>query len=407
MGKFLDAFKSKRVGILIALGFASGLPLLLSGQTLGAWMTNVGVNLKTIGIFSLVTLPYSLKVFWAPLLDRYSLPWLGRRRGWMALTQLIMAGVILAMSVVDPKATPPTMALFALMLAFFSASHDVVSDAYRTDVLPPNERASGTSTFILGYRLAMLFAGAGAMILSDHLPWSTVYQILAVLMAASVVFTWWAPEPQGILAPRTLADALIRPFAEFFSRRRIGIVFLFVILYKFGEYVTDAMVIPFMIKTGFTNTEIGALRKVIGFFATVSGVIVGGGLVAKFGVRRALLAFGFLQAATNSGYLALAIVGKNYTLLAVAIGVDLFCGGLAAAAFSAYQMSLCHKSFSATQYALLTSASVVAGRLFSASSGYLAEAWGWPKFFASTMVMAIPGMALLFFLPRTDTDSPA
>ena len=407
MGGFFRAFRSKRVGMLAGLGFASGLPLVMSGQTLSAWMATVGVDIKTIGLLTLVSLPYSLKFLWAPLLDRYALPILGRRRGWMALTQLALFGAIWFESSVDPQATPSAMAVAALLVAMFSASQDIVSDAYRTDVLPPEERASGTSTFVFGYRIAMLVAGMGALALSDHLPWPTVFRMVAVLMLPAVVITWRAPEPENVRPPRTISAAFTLPFADFFSRRRALAVLGFVMLYKFGDYIASNMSVPFLIKLDFSRTEIAALSKAIGFGAMTLGILLGGGMVAKLGLRRALFLFGVLSAATNSGYLALAIVGKNHALLAAAIGVHNLCAGMAEAAFMAFLTSLCNKSFSATQFALLSSASTLAGRTLGASAGYVVAAGGWTTFFGAAMFMAVPALILLSLLPANTDPDPA
>ncbi len=395
MGAFINAFRSKRVGMLIALGFASGLPLALTRTTLSAWMTNAGVNLKTIGLFSLVTLPYSFKFVWAPLLDRFAFPLFGRRRGWMVLTQLGLLLSIWVMSEINPQHAPLAIAAMAVLVAFFSASQDVVADAYRTDVLPPTERASGTSTWIMGYRIAMLVSGAGALVLSDHMPWSRVYMVMALLMGIGIVATWRAPEPEAVRPPRTIADAVVKPFVDFFTRKGAAMALTFVMLYRIGDTIAGGMVMPFLIKRGFSNSEIGYWNKGVGFAATVTGVMLGGGLVAKYGVRRCLLSFGVLLAAANTGYLALALHGKSVLLLAVAIGIDNVCGGMVDAAFAAFIMSLCNKSFSATQFALLSSASTFIGRLVSAGSGWLAAAVGWPLFFTITIAAAFPSLVLL------------
>jgi PAT family beta-lactamase induction signal transducer AmpG len=404
MGAFLGAFRSKRVFMLVGMGFASGLPLAMSGSTLGTWMTKAGVNLKTIGLFALVSLPYSFKFLWAPLLDRFSLPFLGRRRGWIALAQLGLAAGIWATSTVDPRTAPMAMAVAALVVAFLSASQDIASDAYRTDVLLAEERASGTSTFVLGYRIAMLVSGAGALALSDYLAWPTVFKIMALLMLPTILITWRAPEPESVRPPRTLADAFTKPFFDFFARRGALVGISFIMLYKLGDYVASGMIQPFLIKTGFSGTEIAAWYKAVGFAAMTVGVLLGGGMVAKLGVRKALLLFGVLASATNSGYLALALVGKNHALLAAAIGIHNLCSGMAEAAFMAFLMSLCNKSFSATQFALLSSASTVVGRTLGAGSGYLIFAAGWPVFFAITMAMAAPALLLLGFLPTEKPD---
>jgi MFS transporter, PAT family, beta-lactamase induction signal transducer AmpG len=395
MGAFINAFRSKRVGMLIALGFASGLPLALTRTTLSAWMTNAGVNLKTIGLFSLVTLPYSFKFVWAPLLDRFSFPLFGRRRGWMALTQVGLLAAIWIMADINPKSAPLAIAGFAVLVAFLSASQDVVADAYRTDVLPPAERASGTSTWIMGYRIAMLVSGAGALVLSDHMAWSRVYMFMALLMSVGIIATWLAPEPEAVRPPRTIADAVVKPFVDFFARKGAAAALAFVMLYRIGDTIAGGMVMPFLIKRGFSNSEIGYWNKGVGFAATITGVMLAGGLVAKYGVRRCLLAFGLLLAVANTGYLALALHGKSVLLLATAIGIDNICGGMVDAAFAAFIMSLCNKSFSATQFALLSSASTFIGRLVSAGSGWLAETLGWPVFFGVTIVAAIPALLLL------------
>jgi len=399
MGAFFAAFRSRRVGMLTALGFASGLPLVMSGQTLSAWLATVGVDIKTIGLLTLVSLPYSFKFLWAPLLDRYTFPLFGRRRGWMALTQLGLFGAIWFESSVEPKAAPGLMAVAALIVATLSASQDIVSDAYRTDVLPPAERASGTSTFIFGYRIAMLVSGMGALALSDYLPWPTVFRLVALLMLPAVVVTWRSPEPEVVRAPRTITAAFTQPFADFFTRRRANLILGFVMFYKFGDYIASNMSVPFLITLDFSRTEIAALSKAIGFGAMTLGILLGGGFVTKLGLRRALFLFGILSAATNSGYLALAIVGKNHLLLAAAIGVHNLCAGIADAAFVAFITSLCNKSFSATQFALLSSASTLAGRTLGASAGYVVAAGGWTTFFGAAMGMAVPALILLSLLP--------
>lgn len=395
MGAFLNAFRSKRVGLLIALGFASGLPLALTRTTLSAWMTNAGVDLRTIGLFSLVTLPYSFKFVWAPLLDRFSLPLLGRRRGWMVLAQLGLLIGIGVISTINPQHAPLAIAAMAVLVAFLSASQDVAADAYRTDVLPPAERASGTSTWIMGYRVAMLVSGAGALVLSDHMPWPRVYMIMALLMGIGIVSTWLAPEPEVVRPPRTIADAVVKPFVDFFHRKGAAVALIFVMLYRMGDTIAGGMVMPFLIKIGFSNSEIGYWNKGVGFAATIIGVVLGGGLVARFGVRRCLLAFGVLAALANTGYLALAVHGRSVPLLALAIGIDNVFGGMVDAAFAAFLMSLCNKSFSATQFALLSSASTIIGRLISAGSGWLATSLGWPIFFALTIAAVIPSLIVL------------
>lgn len=397
MPGFRDAFRSRRVALFIPIGFGAGLPLLLSGQTLQAWMTAENVSLKTIGIFGLVMLPYNFKFLWAPLLDRYRLPWLGRRRGWIVLAQLLVAGAIAFMGTLDPKNTTYAVATAAVALAFLSASQDIVVDAYRADVLPDHERASGAATYVMGYRIAILVAGAFALMLSEHLPWRTIYFGIAGLMAIGVVGTVVAPEPTAAAKPpRTLLDAVIKPLADLFRRRGVLFALFFILLYKFGDAVAEPMITPFLNRSlGFSMGEIGLLRKFVGFFATITGALLGGGLVVRLGMLRSLLIFGVLQAATNVTYLFLAVVGKSYALLVASVTLDNLASGLGTSAFVAYLMSLCDKRFSAFQYALLGSVSSIMGRLVGTSSGWVATSAGWPVFFGATIAAAIPALALV------------
>lgn len=398
---FLDAFRSRRVWLLVALGFSSGLPLALTGATLAAWMTNVGVNLKTIGIFALAGLPYSLKFLWAPLLDRYSPGILGRRRGWIALSQVGLIAAIAGMGFVDPLAAPMQMAALAVVVAFLSATQDVVIDAWRTDVLPEHERGSGTATFVMGYRIGMLVSGALALMLSDAMPWPSVYFCMSAVMGIGLVATFLSPEPEGFTAPRSLGEAVVRPFVDWFSRDGAVLALAFLVLYKIGDALAGGMVTPFLIQLGFSNAEIGALNKGLGMVATIAGALVGGGLVSRLGIRRALFLFGILQAGTNVTYMLLAFTGKSVPMLVVAMISDNVTGGLGTSAFIAFLMSLCNRRYSATQYALLSSLSSVGGRFVGASSGVFAEAFGWPTFFALTIAAAAPALVLLRFLPRS------
>ncbi|RKH48088.1 AmpG family muropeptide MFS transporter [Corallococcus sicarius] len=396
----LTVLKSRRIWLLMAVGFASGLPLWLTGVTLSAWMKNEGVNLKTIGIFSLVALPYTFKVLWAPLMDRYTLPFLGRRRGWMLLTQVLLMGAISAMGLVNPKDAPIAMACIAVVVTFLSASQDIVADAWRTDILPMEERGLGNSMYVTGYRVGMLVAGGLAFVLSDLLGWSQTYYVMGLLMGVGVVATLLAPEPQSVKPPRNLLDAVVKPFVDYFRREYALGVLAFLVLYKLGDAIAASMVTPFYIELGFSNTEIGALSKTLGMLATIGGGLLGGVLMVKLSMRRALFIFGAAQGLTNLGFLALSLVGKNDLMLATAIALDNVCTGLGVMAFAAFLMSLCHKSFSATQYALLSTMGTIANRLIGSVSGYLATWLGWPTFFAFTAAAAIPALVLLTFLPE-------
>ncbi len=392
-------FGNRRVISLAGLGFSSGLPLLLTAATLQTWMTNAGLDLTTIGLFSAVAIPYSFKFAWAPLLDRFRLPFLGRRRGWLLATQLALGVGIAALGAIGPGA-PVRLAIAALIVAFLSATQDVVADAYRSDTLRPEERAAGAATFVLGYRIAMLLAGAFALVLSDIIVWPAVYVLLGGVMVACSLVTWFAPEPPPIEAPATLAEAVVRPFLSYFRRRGALLALVVLVLYRLGDAFAEAMISPFLVKTGFTNSQIGAWNQGLGLAATISGALLSGGLVARLGMKRSLLAFGAFQAATNVLYLALALVGKNLPLLVLAIGVDNLAKGLGTAAFVAFLMSLCEARFSATQYALLSSLGTFGARTLAAGSGTLAKNLGWPAFFGFTIALAIPGLLAMALLPR-------
>lgn len=398
-------FGRKRVLLQLCLGFASGLPLLLTGSTLTTWMTAVGVDLKTVGIFALVGLPYSFKFTWAPLLDRYRLPLLGRRRGWLLLFQLLLIAALALLGGSDPTQNLRGLAAAALVVAFFAASQDIVTDAYRTDLLAPDERAAGTVTFVFGYRIGVLVAGALALILSEHMSFCRVYWLMAACMTVGVVTTLLAPEPSGeARPPRTLLDAVVHPFRDLFSRPAVAVILAFIVAYKFGHALLGTMASPFAIKLGFSKAEIGAVNKGLGLVASISGGLLAGALVPRLGTRRALLGFGGLQALAHLSYLVLALCGQSpmrHALLVCAVGIDQFCTGLSMAPFDAYLMSLCDRKYSATQYALLTALSSVGARFFGAGSGYLAQVLGWPRFFLATLFLALPGLVLIRWLPAS------
>jgi len=393
---------ARRIAIQGPLGFASGLPLLLTGSTLTAWLATADVSLEAIGMFALVSLPYNLKWLWAPLLDRYRLPWLGRRRGWMVLFQLLLGVTIAALGAIDATTHLGALALLATAVATLSASQDVVVDAYRTDVLEDRERGKGTAAYVAGYRVAMMMAGFIALMMASVISWRAVYAIEAALMFGGAVATLLAPAPPRVSPPRTLRAAALRPLGELFRRRGAFVALLFVMLYKVGDAVAGHMVTPFLIKQlHFSLTDIAALQKLLGTAATLAGATLGGIYTDRLGVRRALLWFGAAQALANAGYVLLALSGPSYLALAAAIGIDNLFNGLGTAAFVAYLMSICHKEYSATQYAVLTSASTVLGRAMNAVSGFLIEAIGWAGFFGATIALAAPALVLWRWIPTS------
>lgn len=397
-------FRSRRMLALGLLGFASGLPLYLTNDTLKAWMTEAGVSLGAIGLFSLVALPYSLKFLWSPLLDRYVPPIWGRRRGWLLITQVALTLAIAAMSLQQPQQALQLVAVNAIAIAFFSASQDIAVDAHRTDSLAPAEMGAGTAVYLIGYRAAIILVGAGALILADHLPWNLVYLVLAGLMASCVLFTAFAAEPEAN-PPATLVDAVYLPFRDFLQRfgwRRGAAILLFVVLYRYGDALVNSLTTPFLLQLGFTKTTIGTIRVGMGMVASIVGALSGGAILSQIGINRSLWLFGGLQTLSNLAYWGLAQLGPSYPALVLTINVENFCGGLGTAGFLAFLMSLCNRQFSATQYALLSSLVAVSRDILTAPAGKIAESLGWPGFFLFTVGAALPGLLLLpLFAPWT------
>jgi MFS transporter, PAT family, beta-lactamase induction signal transducer AmpG len=388
---------NKRIGMMLPLGFASGLPLALTAGTLQAWLTVVGVDLKTIGIFTLVGLPYTVKFLWAPLMDRIVPPWLGRRRGWMLIMQITVAIGLALMGLVGPRDRPEWLGLIAVGVAFASASLDIVFDAYRTDLLLPPERGFGAAVWVNGYRLALLVASSGALVLADRIGWNVTYLLLASLMAMGVLTVLLSPDPQvSAGAPKTLADAIGLPLRELFSRPAIYGLLSLIVLYKLGDAIAGSLQTAFFIGgLGFSAAEVGYVKG-IGIAATLIGALAGGLAMAKLGLLRSLLLFGLLQALSNLSFMFLAWIGKHYGALAASVIVENVTGGMGTAAFVALVMSLCDHRYTATQFALLSSLEAF-GRVFSGRPSAEAVAlagWGW--FFFISFVMALPGCWLVW-----------
>jgi len=396
---FIQILANRRIGIMLPLGFASGLPLALTAGTLQAWLTVGGLDLKTIGIFTLVGLPYTLKFLWAPLMDRLVPPWLGRRRGWMLVMQLSVAFGLAAMAVTGPGQRPEILGVLALVVAFFSASLDIVFDAYRTDLLLRPERGFGAAVWVNGYRFALLFASAGALLLADHIGWQNTYLLLAALMAAGVVTILVSPEPSAPSAtPTSLADAVGGPLKELFARPGVVGLFALIVLYKFGDAVAASLQTAFLIGgMGFSVSDVGYVKG-LGLGATLIGALIGGVAMAKLGMVRSLLLFGLLQAVSNLGFMWLAWMGKSYGALTTSILVENVTGGMGTAAFVALIMSLCDHRYTATQFALLSSLEAL-GRVFSGRpSAELVEMVGWAQFFFWSFLVALPGIWLVWAL---------
>lgn len=397
---YLEVFSNRRVAVMLLLGFSSGLPLALTAGTLQAWLTIEKVDITTIGIFTLVGTPYTWKFLWAPFMDRFVPPFLGRRRGWIIATQLLLLVGIAAMGNVSPAQAPWTMALLAILVAFTSASQDVVIDAYRTDVLRENERGAGAAVSVLGYRIAMLISGALALILSDQIGWHNTYMVMAVLMGLSMIPTLWGPEPEvRVKPPHSLNDAVLEPLREFFSRRGALLLLLLIVLYKLGDAFAGSLTTAFLLRgPGFTPTEVGTINKGMGLIATIIGVLFGGGLMARLGLFRSLMVFGILQGVSNLSFMWLAASGKSYAIMVTAIALENVTGGMGTAAFVALLMSLCDHRYTATQYALLSALSAVGRVYVGPASGFLVAQVGWVEFFFLTFLFSLPGLFLLYWM---------
>ncbi len=327
-------------------------------------------------------LPYTVKFLWAPLMDRYALPFLGRRRGWILAAQLVLLILIVAMGLSSPKNAPWLVALLALLIAFTSASQDIVVDAYRTDLLREKERGLGAAVFVTGYRMAMLVSGALALILSESLGWQLTYTLMAVLMVSGAMATFWGPEPEEVSAPpQSLSEAVSGPLKEFFSRPSAWAFLVLIILYKIGDAFAGSLTTAFLIRgPGFSVGEVGAINKGLGLIATIVGALFGGVLMARMGLYRSLMAFGVLQAVSNLSFMGLAYVGKVYSMMVLAVAFENLSGGMGTAAFVAFLMALCDNRFTATQFALF-SALASLGRVFvGPPSGFLAHEVGWTIF---------------------------
>ncbi len=387
---------SRRMLVAFVMGFSCGLPLLLTMSVLQAWMKDEGVDLTVIGMMALVGLPYTLKFIWAPFLDRFTLPFLGRRRGWMLVAQIALTVSIVALGQSNPVQNPWLLAFAAFLVTFFSASQDIVIDAYRREDLSDEELGLGSSLYINGYRIGMLLASGGGLIMADYMNFSMVYLILAGCMLPGLITTLLTPEP-GTPAgtPQTMREAVIDPLVEYFGRNDALWILAFILLYKVGDTMASAMTTPFYLDIGFSKSEIGAVVKLFGFWATIVGGLAGGIMMLRLGINRSLWVFGFLQALSTAGFALLANIGYSIPLLSLVIAFENLSSGMGTAAYAAFMASVTNKKFTATQYALLTSLMGVPRVLASAPTGFLAKNVGWETFFMACALVAIPGMLLL------------
>jgi MFS transporter, PAT family, beta-lactamase induction signal transducer AmpG len=481
-------FRDRKFPALLLLGFASGLPLFLTSKTLQAWMTVENVDLKVISWFSVVALPYSLKFVWSPVMDRFIPPILGRRRGWLLITQIALVPLIAIIALQNPSPNNPQaiqiLAFAALAVSFFSASQDIAGDAYRTDVLRVQEREAGASLWVLGYRLALavtfflaLRLVVGLEFLKIAHPWQWVYLLMAVLMAVGLMTTLWAPDPPmdnlqpptapinwkdglfllvgiGVIAgivelaiqgkalwipwivlgllvlwvvisilmpqsnlediqeqhlPQTLQEAVFQPFQEFVQRKGVVsacLVLVFILLYKLGDSLVGNMATPFLLAQGFSKELVADVQGLMGFFATTTGVFLGGIVLTKVGMNRSLWIFGVLQLLSNFGYYALSLSGQSSQLMVIAINIENICAGFVTVATVAYFMSLCDKRFTTTQFALFSSLMAISRDVLATPAGQIVEVTGWPNFFLLTIAAAVPGLLMLPYIAPWNQKPP-
>jgi len=397
---FKQAIVNKRMLICIFTGFSSGLPLFVLYQLVPGWLRDQGVSLADIGLFSLIGIPYVWKFLWSPLLDRYSLGGIGRRRSWMLATQLLLLFSIAAFGFVNPEADIWSVAYLAAAVAFFSASQDIVLDAYRRELLADNELGLGNSIHVQAYRLSGLVPGSLAFILADHISWQSVFIIVAAFMIIGVLLTLFIKElDTEHNAPKSLQQAVVLPFKDFIQSNGLksaAYTLAFLVLYKLGDNMATALQTPFFIDMGFSKTEIGVIAKTASMIAMTIGIIVGGIVMIKLSINRALWLFGFVQIASILGFAALAEIGHNNYALAMAIGFEYLGVGLGTAAFTAFIARTTNPAFAATQIALFTAIAVLPRTFANATTGFIVEQIGWTQFYFLCTALAIPGMLMLF-----------
>jgi PAT family beta-lactamase induction signal transducer AmpG len=411
-----DTYREPRLLAVLFMGFSSGLPLPLTLGTLSFWLAQSGVSRTAIGLFALIGIPYNFKFLWAPLIDRLPVPvltrLLGRRRSWALVLQAALAAAILALGFTDPKIDAATTALVAVIVAFLSASQDIVIDAYRIELLTPEQQGAGAAATQWGYRFGMIAASAGALYASAFGGWHFAYTVMAALMGVGMVTVWLTREPEVPVVPAVgrgiagaiewLRTAVWAPLADFFGREMWVAILLFVVLYKFGDALAGVMANPLYVSLGFTASEVAAISKVFGVFMTLVGVALGGVAVARWGLFPSLLVCGVLQNVSTLMYAALATAGHDNTMLAVSIALENVTGGLGSAAFVAYLSRLCNLRFTATQYALLSSLATVGRTMLAASGGYLADKLDWVLFFTLATFAGLPGLLVLLWLMRRE-----
>lgn len=394
-------FENKTYFIILLMGISSGLPLALTGGTLQAWMTEAGADLKAIGLTAYFGTPYAMKFLWAPIVDRFSLFGLGRRKSWMYLSQILLIAATLTLGHLNPSTNLWLVSVFALLIAFFSATQDIVLDAWRRDFLPPENFGIGNSIHITGYLFSMrMIGGALGLWMADHYTWDSVYNIMGLVLALGLLATYLCEEPKHIAIPRNFKETVIEPFTDFFSKRGAILFLVFIFLYKIGDNMAAQLNIPYYLKMGFTKTEIAAVTKVLGWIALATGGLVGGFWMSRVKLTTALFIFGVFQAISTFAFVLLELFGKNTSVLSFVIGFENFTVGMGSAAFAAFMATLTNVRFSGTQYALLTSFMRIPGIVFAGTTGILAEKLGWFNFYTFCALIAVPGILLSLWMQR-------
>lgn len=403
----LDSLKkfllSKKLWIVLLMGFSSGLPLLLTGGTLKTWLARENVDISTIGYFSWVGMAYSLKFVWAPFVDRYRLMFFGRRRSWILFTQALIAICLFQLSTLDPKTSLMPMAILSVLIAFFSATQDIAIDAYRRELLSDEEMGLGSTLTQYGYRISMLLTGGiGVGLVGTegiNLTWGQLYLLMAVIMAACTIITWIAPEPpESDNQPKTLANAVVGPFIEFFNRDKALFVLLFVFLFKLGDALSGSMLNPYYVEMGYSNLDIGLIAKTVGLISVLAGLLLGGIIIFKLGILKSLWVFGILQALSTAGFSIITFTGPERWALAFAVVFEDISAGMGSAAFIAYLSTITNKKFTGVQFALLSALATLGRNFFSGFTGDMVKNLGWAPFFWVCSLIAIPGLIMLWIL---------
>jgi len=389
--------RTKDLSVVTILGFASGLPFPLISGTLQAWLTYEGIDIKTIGFLTILTFPYSFKFLWSAFFDRYSINNLGRRRGWILLCQLFIIAGMTLMIILTPQYLIPFI-IIATIVAFFSASQDISIDAYRTEIIKPKDRGIAVSFAVTAYRLALIIAGGLCLLMADHIGWRGALMIVNSLLLFGILCTLLANEPDTVKNPNSLKESFIEPFKDLLKRDKSMLILIFIVLYKIGDAYASSLSTAFFIRgVGFSLTEVGTVNKIGGLISAIFGSLIGGILLTRISLYKALIIFGIFQALSNLMFMAIAIVGKSLPLFISTVVIENVTGGMGTTAFLALMMGLCNRSFAATQYALLSSLASLGRVIISPTSGVVVESIGWAAFYFLTFLVAIPG--LFFIIP--------